>query len=78
MHQNRFGEAKGFTRQALDPRPQGQVLAFNPLGVGLPHRVLLGVKQSQVRAPAIGVNLLNAEGSQQIHQRLEGFVLMGR
>lgn len=33
------------------------MLAFNPLGIRLPHRVLLGVKQPQVRALAIGVNL---------------------
>jgi hypothetical protein len=57
MHQNRFGEANGFTSQALAPCPQGQVLAFNPLGVGFTHRVLLSVKEPQVCTPTIGVKL---------------------
>lgn len=62
MHQNRLGETKGFTSQTFAPRAQGQVLAFNPPSVGLPYRVLFGVQESQVRAPTIGVKLLNAEG----------------
>lgn len=62
MPPHRFGEANGFASQALDPRPQGQVLAFNPLCVGFPNFVVFDGKESQVRAPAIGVKLLNTEG----------------
>jgi hypothetical protein len=62
MHQNRFGEANGFTSQSFDPRPRGQVLAFNPLSVSLSYRMLFGIQESQVRAPAIGIKLLNAKG----------------
>ena len=55
MHFLQLGEADGLPRQPLDPRPQGQVLPLDPLGVPLSNHMLFGWQVAFVGTQAVGV-----------------------
>src|SRR6266704_6940343 len=64
MHAFRLRKADRSAYQPLDPRPQIDVLAFDLLGVCLPHRVLLCFHMPLIGSPAIseiGVRVATAQ-----------------
>ena len=55
MHFLQLGEADGLPRQPLDPRPQGQVLPLDLLGVPLSDHMPVGGQVALVGTQAVGV-----------------------
>jgi hypothetical protein len=64
VHPFRFGKADRTAHQALDSRPQLDVLTCDFLGVVFAHPMLLGIEMPLVSAPAIGVVARDAKGFQ--------------
>ena len=60
-----FAEADCTAYQALDSRPQIDVLAVDPLHIFLANGVLIGLQMMFVSAPAIGVIACDTKGLEQ-------------
>jgi hypothetical protein len=64
----RLRKADRAAHQPFDPRPQRDVLAFDPLHMFCTNRVLFCVHMTLISAPPIGVKLRDAK---RLQQRLE-------
>ena len=69
MHEHRFGETNSFSRQALDPRAQCQMFAFNLLGMDFAHSVGSGGEVTGVDSGRIRVEVHQAKWFEQLLQR---------
>src|SRR5262245_51388381 len=65
MHNARAGKTESLAGQALETRPQGEVLAFDLLHRQLAYRVLLGWKMPQIDTHLVRVISGDPKGGEQ-------------
>src|SRR5215469_9727248 len=68
MHLDRFCKTDRLSDQALDPRPQGQMVPLALLRITLARLMLLCLDMSRVRAPRVRIIFRDPKG---LHQGLE-------
>ena len=77
MHFLQLGKADCLPRQPLDPRPQGQVLPLDLLGVPLSNHMLIGGQMALVGTQTVGVEPGYSKRLQQFLQSQKNRVDLG-
>lgn len=71
VHLHGLRETECSSGEALNARPQRQMLAFQLLRIAFPHFMASTSKMALVRPPALGVKTLDPEGHEQCLQLLK-------